>query len=513
MKRILLALIVIPFFSQAQVTFQKVYGGQDSDDIKSVQQSTDGGYIFTGVTNSFGEGGSDVYLVKTDANGDTLWTRAYGESDTDIGYYVQECNDGSYITAGFSGSFVTGFDFFDFYVIKTDNNGDTLWTKTYGGTGDDLASVAQQCNDSGYIVTGLTDSYGAGMMDVYLIKTNSSGDAIWSKTYGGTNDDVGFCVQQTIDSGYIISGTTMSFGEGAEDVYLIKTDPLGDTLWTKTFGGVDPDFGVWVQQCTDSGYIVGGYTQSYGSWTGDLFLIKTDANGDTLWTKTYGGPGYESGGSVQQTTDGGYIITGSGDSLGSGGYDNIYLVKTDAAGDTLWTRAFGGTNDDIGQRVRQTADGGYIIAASTNSYAVGSQQSAFLLKTDANGNSDGCNEFNTNTVVGSIPFVVGSGAIVSNTLTTVINPPTIVGNTATYTSVCFPISIAQRSDHSNQFKIYPNPTTGAFTVQGATGAIEVYDLFGRKVTETRQQEIDLSEQPKGMYVVRAGQAVRKVVLH
>jgi hypothetical protein len=154
------------------------------------------------------------------------------------------------------------------------------WWRTYGGTGDDDGGSVKQTSDGGYIVAGLTESFGAGNWDVYLIKTSASGDTLWTKTYGGPNYDWGSSVQQTSDGGYIITGTTESFGAGNGDVYLIKTNISGDTLWTRTYGGADDELGCSVQQTSDGGYIVASTTYSFGAGSADVYLIKTDANGN-----------------------------------------------------------------------------------------------------------------------------------------------------------------------------------------------------------------------------------------
>jgi len=255
---------------------------------------------------------------------------------------------------------------------------DTAWARTYGGSHPDEGWSVQQTSDEGYIVAGHTESYGAGEWDVYLIKTDSLGDTLWTRAYGGTDEDYGFAVQQTTDGGYIVAGRTYSYGAGGCDIYLIKTDFLGDTLWTKTYGGAGYDLGHSIQQTTDGGYIVAGRTSSYGAGDYDFYLIKTNAAGDTLWTKTYGGTGSDYGYSVQQTADGGYIVAGYTYGVGDEG---VYLIKTDASGDTLWTRTYGGIYSDIGRSVQQTTDGGYIVAGWTGS------QDVCLIKTNASGDT------------------------------------------------------------------------------------------------------------------------------
>jgi hypothetical protein len=187
---------------------------------------------------------------------------------------------------------------------------DTLWTKKYGGSDYENGYSVQQTSDSSYVIVGRTSSFGSGLEDVYFIKTNANGDTLWTKTYGGIDYDAGRAVQQTTDGGYIIAGRTSSSGAGSADVYLIKTNADGDTLWTRTYGGADGDDGYSVQQISDSGYIIAGITYSFGFWP-DVYLIKTDSLGDTLWTKTYGEVDIDEGDSVQETIDGGYIIAGN----------------------------------------------------------------------------------------------------------------------------------------------------------------------------------------------------------
>ena len=382
MKKIMLMTILLILFGASGVLAQapgdtlwtKTYGGLSTETGYSVQQTQDGGYIIAGSTSSFGAGGKDIYLVKTDANGDTLWTKTYGGTSDDFGYSVQQTTDGGYIV---SGKYKHSFTDTDVYLIKTDPLGNTLWTKTYGGTvgfSYDEGWSVEQTTDGGYIVAGFTFSFGASLYDFYLIKTDASGDTLWTKTYGGISNDLGYSVEQTTDGGYIFSGYTESFGvAGSRDVYLVKTDANGDTLWTKTYGGSSVENGWSVEQTTDGGYIVAGYSGT----PYDYYLVKTDANGDTLWTKTYGGI-WTSECRARQTFDGGYILAGYTASYGAGNWD-FYLIKTNSIGDTLWTRTYGGTGADYAFSVQQTTDGGYIVTGYTYSYGAGDYD-VWLLK-------------------------------------------------------------------------------------------------------------------------------------
>jgi len=422
----LITINTIPMVS-GQV-FQKTFGEAGNEKANSIQQTLDGGFIITGVTDNLAPT-ADVYLLKTDANGDTLWTKTFGGDTTDVGWAVQQTADGGYIITGYTNSFGAGD--YDVYLLKTDTAGNVQWTKTFGGACCfESGYSVQQTTDLGYIIAGSTKSFGAaGPGNVYLIKTDAVGDTLWTRTFGGTSFDPGFSVQQTIDGGYIIGGFTCSFGTGC-DTYLIKTDANGDTLWTKIYGGINGETGNSVQQTTsDSGYIFVGSTNTFGQGFEDVYLIKTDANGNKLWTRTFGGDSADFGNSVKQTLDGGYIIAGSTNSFGAGGRD-VYLIKTDSNGDTLWTKTFGGGGIDIGNSVWETSDSGFVIAGETWSFGAGGQD-VYLIKVDANGNSGGCYQGNPATVVtnpltlvSSTATQIGGGAIINS-------PPTIVNSTST----------------------------------------------------------------------------------
>jgi uncharacterized delta-60 repeat protein len=346
----------------------RTYGGNSDDRGYSILQTTDGNFVAAGWTQSFGAGSVDFYLMKMNSQGDTLWTRTYGGSSADRAYSAQQTTDGGYILAGYTISFGAGGQ--DYYLVKTNSSGDTLWTRTYGGALNDEAKSVQQTADGGYIIAGWTQSFGAGGSDFYLIKTNSAGDTLWTRTYGGNGNDEPHSVQQTADSGYIIAGGTTSFGAGNYDAYLVKTNAQGDTLWTRTYGGIQSDYMYSVQQTTDSGYIVAGGAASFGAGNYDAYLVKTNAQGDTLWTRTYGSSQADQAYAVQQTADGGYFVAGYTESFGSGAAD-YYLVKTDNAGDTLWTRTYGGSSDDYALCIEQTSDSGYVVMGFTESFGAG----------------------------------------------------------------------------------------------------------------------------------------------
>jgi hypothetical protein len=309
------------------------------------QQTSDGGYVVAGTTYNYPLG-YQVYLVKTDASGNALWTRAYGGTGNEGGYSVQQTSDGGYIITGYTDTATPGTR--HVYLVRTNASGDTLWTGTYGGTSNDYGYSVRQTSDSGCITAGLTQSFGNGMQ-AYLARTTASGNLVWQKAYGGAAQDQAYSVQQTSDSGYIVAGMTYDSSMSYQ-AWLIKTDASGDTLWTRTYGGTSTDYAQSVQQTSDDGYIVAGYTNRYSSYF-QVYLVKTDASGGLLWERGYGYPGYDYdfGMSVRQTSDSGYIIAGYTDNYGSG--DKVYLIKTDADGNTGIEEKSGPGPTVKGQRV------------------------------------------------------------------------------------------------------------------------------------------------------------------
>jgi len=356
----------------------RTFGGSSADWGKSVIQTREGEYIVAGVTYSFGAGINDAYLIKINTNGDTVWTHTYGGYYEDDASSVLQTDDGGFVFTGRTETTMDSLE--DICIVKTDIEGDTIWTHAYGGSENDWGKSIIQTTDGGYVVSGVFEynSFTHIPSVVCLLRTDANGDTLWMRTYGGSNYDQGMSVVQTIDEGFIVTGYTSSFGAGYTDVYLIKTNVDGDTVWTRTYGGSNSDVGFSVVQTSDGGYIVAGATESFGAGGSDVYLVKTDSDGDTTWTRTYGGGSYDRGYSVAQTSDGGYIVAGVTESFGAGGSD-VYLVKADAVGETIWTRTYGGSYNDMGYSVAQTSDGGYIVAGVTAAGDV------YLVKTDSLG--------------------------------------------------------------------------------------------------------------------------------
>jgi hypothetical protein len=514
----LLSVSLVALFTQyayAQVVrFAKTYGGTLDDYPSSVQQTSGGGYIVAGYTNSFGAGGSDIFLIKTYANGNVIWAKTYGGTGADSVYSVQQTSDGGYIVAGITRSFGAGGS--DIFLIKTDANGNVIWAKTYGGTGNDVASSVQQTSDGGYIVAGRTNSFGAGYYDIFLVKTDTNGNVIWAKTYGGIYSDYAHSVQQTSDGGYIVAGYTWSFGAGWSDIFLIKTDADGNIIWAKTYGGTDYDWAYSVQQTSDGGYIVTGRTLSFGP--GDIFLIKTNASGNIQWAKTYGGPTYKVAYFVKQTSDGGYI--GSGTIQIAVFTHRIFLVKTDANGNISWAKTYGGVWNEGGGSVRQTSDGGYIVAGFTASFGAGNND-IFLIKTDANGDLGSCGIVQNLTLTLTSPSLMltePSPFVHSGSLSVTVPSLTVTSPTLTVNAPC-----ALSDDNELGISEFCQPVSGLITpykdgikVSGSGEfEVKVYNVSGVMVKSVKGKNEVKLELSRGVYfveVVSGGKVIREKVI-
>jgi hypothetical protein len=251
------------------------------------------------------------------------------------------------------------------------------------------------------------------------------------KAIGGPSIEAGKSLIQTSDGGYAITGFTISFGAGSGDVYVVKLDANGNLQWTKTIGGPASEEGNSLIQTSDGGYAIAGYTRSFGAGEADVYVVKLDANGNLQWTKTIGGKNEDLGTSLIQTSDGGYAIAGSTTSFGAGDRD-VYVVKLDANGNLQWTKTIGGKNEDLGTSLIQTSDGGYAIAGYTKSFGRG-WKDVYLVKLDKNGHAccavSQTSQVGSGGTLGSLTPSIGSGG-------TITSPTPSTSSGGTLTSQC-----------------------------------------------------------------------------
>lgn len=363
-----------------RISWNKTYGGLAEDVAYSTFPTSDGGFVLAGYTYSFGTS-ADFWLVKTDCYGNIEWNKTYGGPGSDMAHSVTQTRDGGYALLGTTDSFGAGGS--DFWLAKTDSSGNMLWNRTYGGTGDDDAWSIERTDDGFLVLAGWTSSFGAGSGDFWVVKTDQYGNMLWNKTYGGGLFDAASCIRQTSDGGFAVLGSTYSFGDGGSDFWLIKTDAAGNEQWNKTYGGPADDFGFSLEE-TDDGYALVGSTSSFGAGVYDFWLVKTDPLGNVMWNKTYGGTGYDEAWSIMKTPNEEYVLSGWTESFGSGSSD-CWLIVTDALGTAEWNVTWGGTNNDYAYSALQTGDGNFVLAGETQSFGAGNGD--FLLTKILSGRS------------------------------------------------------------------------------------------------------------------------------
>jgi hypothetical protein len=291
------------------------------------------------------------------------WARTYGGNSFNLFRSFQQTSDGGYIVAG-TGSFGAGEG--DIWILKLSSDGYIEWQRTYGGSESEDASFIQQTSDGGYIVVGTTTSFGAGETDIWFLKLSSDGDIEWQRTYGGSEWDDTYCIQQTNDGGYIAASSTSSSGAGWEGTWFLKLSSDGDIEWQKTYGGdYIWEFGSFIQQTSDGGYTVVGTTTSFGAGESDIWFLKLSSDGDIEWQRAYGGSGWDGAYCIEQTNDGGYIVAGKTGSFGAGESD-FWILKLSSDGDIEWQKNYGGAYRDSASFIQQTSDGGYVVAGDTS---------------------------------------------------------------------------------------------------------------------------------------------------
>ncbi|MFX0205001.1 MAG: hypothetical protein ACFFDT_03380 [Candidatus Hodarchaeota archaeon] len=360
-----------------EMRWYKTYGGVGIDASMSLIQTTDGGFALAGLTNSSGAGLFDMWLVKTDVNGVTQWSKTYGGIYDDGAFSLIQTNDGGYALAGSTISPVTNR--IDMWFVKIDANGLAQWNRTYGGVGEDGAFSLLQTTDGGYALAGSTSSAGAGGMDMWLVKTDINGVAQWNKTYGGVGRDMAWVLLQTVDGGFALAGSTNSSGTGEHFMWLVKTDVNGLAQWNRTYEGIG-EFGVAAFQTVDGNYVLACNNRSDDIFVSlfNTFLVKTDVNGIPQWNQTYTDLFFiqflgMSGPALIETMDGGIALVGLTFSkdLGSELPLESVVIKTDVNGTIQWEKTFKGVEKEIniGFSLVQTTKREFIVAGSVITFS------------------------------------------------------------------------------------------------------------------------------------------------
>jgi hypothetical protein len=444
------------------------------------------------------------------------WNKTIGGAAEDAFYTIIRTSDGGYAMSGWTYSYGAGG--FDFLVVKLDASGNLQWTKVIGGSNTDYGCSIVQTSDGGYVVAGHSKSFSAGNNnDILVTKLSSSGAVQWSRTVGWAEFEYGFALIKTSDGGFAVAGSTESYGQGNYDLFIVKFNSNGIPEWGRMIGGANYEAALSLIQSSDGNYVVAGSTMSFGAGNYDMYIVKFGSSGNFMWSRTLGGSGYEFASSVAQTTDGGYIVTGVTESFGSGSGD-VYVAKLSSTGSVQWQKTAGGSNDERGYSVVQTTDGGYSVAGFTKSYGAGGSD-VFVVKFSSNGNTCG----NYTTPAGSS----GSGGVLisilplSSVITpTVTSPAPVVLSSGTATALCTVSGIELASNEiPSSFELsqnYPNPfnpvTNIKFSVpQSGIVKLAVYDIAGKEVgllvnqnlnSGTYNYNFDASELSSGVYFYR-----------
>lgn len=369
----------------AQFQFQKYVGGDSTDEFADVLVTSDGGFAVAGETSSAGSGDDDVLLQKYDSSGTLQWSFVYGDSAQEQFWSMVQASDGGFVLVGSSKSYLTGTDVI--IMLKTNSSGVLQWENMFGNGNSERAFDIDNDSDGGYVLVGYGRSWGAGDKDIYVIKTDSAGDLVWQKNLGGVNSDRPISVKAYSAGGYIISGYTRSYGN-ARKAFVSRLDASGTPMWTQTLGGLGVDDAGNEIIETANGNILTGGTYGSDSTTNHGLLWKLDANGNTIWAKRYSGPGEVNFDDLTENSDGSFMVSGFYQT--AGGDADAIMINLDTAGTEIWAKVYGDTSGQIFHAHAQTSNGSW-AAVGAGTTPNNPEGQGYMVKTNAAGES-GCDE-------------------------------------------------------------------------------------------------------------------------
>ena len=361
-------------------TFEKRMGGAEEDIAKSVIVLNDG-YLIVGKSRSFTQNRFfDIYIIKIDKQGNKIWSKHLGSKEDEEANAVVETDDG-YVIVGSSDKL--GNDRKSVYLVKIQKDGELIWERAFFSNKLDYYSGNDIAKREGGFIIASTQHHPKlfnEQVDAYITSTDTNGKVVGTRRYGGEDDDMANAIITT-EGGYVFAGATESFGHGGFDAYVLKMDRHGKRLWSRAFGGSDDDSANDIIEVSD-GYVLVGTTESFGRRYSDVYVVKIDKNGHRIWHKSYGGSRDEEGYAIVEVEDG-YVITGSAASYGEGFRTDLYLFKIDKNGTLLWERIYGKKQDDVGYDLAKTEDG--FIVVGTISDERTRDKDVYIIKTDKNG--------------------------------------------------------------------------------------------------------------------------------
>lgn len=499
----------------AQSVFQKVFGNVNGSQGNAIISTLSGGYAIAGWYDVDGLFSAEFYVINLNAEGDTLWTKSFGKrADTtgfaqngsgNEGYHLLQVADGGFLFVGERHEIQGGTS--DAYAVRISPAGDLLWSRMYGGEDNEYGVSVAESADGHFVIGGFTETFGAGIRDMLLFKIDGDGDTLWTKTYGGPSIDAAMEMKQTADGGYILVGYTFSFGAGSSDVYVVRTDAAGNVLWQKTFGANLNEIGHSILETDDGGFVICGEAESFGAGNQDVYVLKISREGSLEWSKTYGGEDYEAGLSIAQSADLGYAIAGYTRGYGAGAED-FFLIKTNTNGDLEWAKTFGGPSDDSAKSILSANDKGFVMTGYTRSFGSGVLD-VYLVKTDSLGQSTcGDSVINMNTM--EVPTVEGIPSAAIGFGTIIKERNTVVGRTNTnLLDPCEIINNVVEFRDDNDYFLYPNPAGRLINIgyhggtNGSDNRVVIYDVLGRVVMSDsmtdENHEVDISSLAEGPY--------------
>jgi len=372
-------------FAEASERWAETLGGPKPDTFGSLLSGSDDDVFVSGETQSYGYGNGDVWLLKVGPDGNVLTQRTYGDASTESGSF-RTTSDGGFVCAGATMS-SRGMGrrdrLGDLWVLRTDGTGKILWQRSYGGSGADGANDIRQTTDGGFIVVGQTQSFGSGGWDGWVLRLTSTGNVVWQKALGGKKDDMLGSVRTTADGGFIVAGTTESYGAGSSDAWLLKLTSSGRVDLQKTFGGPQADGGCVAGMTSDGGYLLTAHTSSFGAGEQDAWVLKLKNTGSVVWQMTYGGPKNDWVGPYRIHEGKSYLLTGFSESYGHGQSD-AWLFNINDKGKMIWQRTYGGTGQDWGGSVTTLDGGDLLLAGYTDSFGAGDSD-GWLIRTGSTG--------------------------------------------------------------------------------------------------------------------------------
>jgi uncharacterized delta-60 repeat protein len=466
----------------AATSWAKTIGGGGGEEGNDIQQTSDGGYIVVGYSDSFSMNGAG-WATKFDAAGVLQWQKLYSDPAIQTTLRsVQQTADNGYIMAGYSNN--------DLWVLKTDTTGTIQWQNTYGGTYGEQANAIQQTLDGGYIVAGQTNSFGNGLDDAWILKLDVVGNVLWQKTYGNTDYNYAYTVQQTRDGGFVVAGYDANLPGG----WLAKLDTNGNTQWQRTFGTGSAYMYYQirsVQQTADDGFILAGSARTISLNDEDIWIAKLDVSGNLVWDYAYHGANDESAASIRETADGGFIAAGQTTSFGAGSTD-AWVLKTGPTGSVQWQQSYGWTNYDSASSIRETADGGYIFVGRTYSFGDQNYGDVWVVKLAADGLVSGCTNsglgtwINTTAAIFAPTYIVPGSAGMTETNTSVTPASALVTRSTTSVVpalVCAPMmSLSPNNFNFWQFPVGSTTSPVTFTVTNS--GVEPLTVISSTITGT-----------------------------